>query len=234
MNPDEPGCASETKRYCRYSNFEKCVFTKEIIKNQKVDFKTRTKRLQLKNLRLIVTILLILTSVILLIDLYWILARYTDLIYDSLLEKGKWGNVSVISIFISGLISLTILFITLKFLNPVSRTVKIYKTLKTGLFTSLFFILLATMFWSDSWTGSQSIVLDSRELGDAIWKLGHPLTFLIIDFPIYLRNKFENLQALWSDYWAYPSVLILFVIQFSIYIHGLRMIINYKKIKNCL
>jgi hypothetical protein len=87
------------------------------------------------------------------------------------------------------------------------------------------------MFWSDSWTDKPSTVLDSRELGDGVWKLGHPLTFIIIDLPIYFRHKVENLQKYWSDLWAYPSVLILFVIQFSIYIHGLRMIINFKKIK---
>lgn len=212
----------------------KDIFSKKYLKIKKINFKTSIKKLQLKNLKQIVTILLILTSVILLIDFYWILARYTDLVYDSLLEKGKWGNVSIISTFISGLISLAILFITLKFLNPIFMIVKISKTLKIGFFTSLFFILLATMFWSDSWTDLQSNVPDSRELGDGIWKLGHPLTFLIIDFPIYLRHKFENLQAFWSDHWAYPSVLLLFVIQFSIFIHGLRMIINYKKIKNCL
>jgi hypothetical protein len=179
----------------------------------------------------IIKILAIITSMVSLISIYWIIARYTDLIYDNILEKGKWGNVNPIATLLTGIISITILLISLKFYEPIFKTLKLSRTIKIAFLTSLFFILVATMFWSDSWTDKPSTVLDSRELGDGVWKLGHPLTFIIIDLPIYFRHKVENLQKYWSDLWAYPSVLILFVIQFSIYIHGLRMIINFKKIK---
>lgn len=182
-------------------------------------------------MKIIIRSIWILTLVIGLISLYWVLSRYTDLFVDELLEKGKWGNVSPVTTFVLSVISILILTITLRFYNLISSTIDLSKSLKMAFFLSIFFILIATMFWSDSWTETPSPVLDSRELGDAIWKLGHPLTFLIIDLPIYLRRKFDGLNPYWSDFWAYPSVLILFNIQFAIYIHGIRMLINLRKIK---
>lgn len=183
-------------------------------------------------MKTVIKLLIFIILAVCLIVIYWIFVRYTDFIHDDLLEKGKWGNVRPVVTLITGLISLIILLITFQYYEFIFCTVKLYRSIKIGFFTSLFFILIATMFWSDSWTENPSVVLDSRELGDGIWKLGHPLTFLIIDLPIYLRHKVNGLQEYWSDLWAYPSVLILFVIQFSIYIHGLRMIVNVKKIKN--
>jgi len=182
-------------------------------------------------MKTIIKILITLTTVVSLISIYWIIARYTDLITDNLLEKGNWRNVNPIITLLTGLISITILLISNRYFKPLFQILKLSKTIKIGFLTSLFFILIATMFWSDSWSDTPSAVLDSRELGDGIWKLGHPLTFLIIDLPIYLRHKNDSLQNYWSDFWAYPSVLILFVIQFSIYIQGLRIIINIRKIK---
>ncbi|WP_430811655.1 MULTISPECIES: hypothetical protein [unclassified Carboxylicivirga] len=182
-------------------------------------------------MKTIIKILIILTTIVSLISIYWIIARYTDLITDDLLEKGNWGNVNPIMTLLTGLISIPILLISHRFFQPIFQTLRLSKTIKIGFLTSLFFILIATMFWSDSWNDTPSAVLDSRELGDGVWKLGHPLTFIIIDLPIYLRHKNDSLQNYWSDFWAYPSVLVLFVIQFSVYIQGLRMIINARKIK---
>jgi hypothetical protein len=182
-------------------------------------------------MKAIIRILIVLISIINLIAVYWLVARYADFVQDELLEKNNWGNVNPIVTLITGLVSIIILGTTLIYYKPIFQTLKLSKTLKIGFLTSLFFILIATMFWSDSWTNTSSSVLDSRELGDGIWKLGHPLTFIIIDLPIYLRHRVDSLQNYWSDLWAYPSVLILFVIQLSIYIHGLRIIINARRIK---
>ncbi|TKG91465.1 hypothetical protein EYV94_20775 [Puteibacter caeruleilacunae] len=182
-------------------------------------------------MRTIIKVLISMTSLVCLIAAYWIIARYSNLISDSILDKGKWGNVRPITILSKGLISLSILLISLRYFNTVFQILKPLKTIKIGFFTSLFFILVATMFWADTWTEAPSAVLDARECGDGVWKLGHPLTFIIIDLTIYLRHKYDGLQEYWSDWWAYPSVLILFVIQFSIYMQGLRMMINYKRLK---
>ena len=182
-------------------------------------------------MKILIKILVAITSIVSLIAIYWISIRYTDLFFDDLLEKGKWRNVNPIATLLTGIVSITILLISLRYYTSIFQIVKLSKTINIGLLASLLFILVATMFWSDSWSSTSSNVLDSRELGDGIWKLGHPLTFLIIDLPIYLRHKMNSLQMYWSDLWAYPSVLALFVIQFSIYIHGLRMIINLKEIK---
>jgi hypothetical protein len=183
-------------------------------------------------MKTVVKTLIIIIMIICLIATYWIIARYTTLIQDDILKKNQWGNVNPIATLVTGIISLIILTISLKYYDAIFQILKLLKTIKIGFFASLFFILIATMFWSDSWTDNTSDVLDSRELGDGIWKLGHPLTFLIIDLPIYLRHKVDILQNYWSDLWAYPSVLLLFVIQFSIYIHGLRIVFNLKKITN--
>ncbi len=182
-------------------------------------------------MKLVIKILLLLISIVCLISIYWILARYTEFVFDEILEKGKWGNVNPILTLIMGFVSITILTVSLKYYRPIFQTTKAWESIKVGFIISSFFIIIATLFWSDSWTETPSLVLDSRELGDEIWKLGHPLTFIIIDLPIYFRRNFDGLETYWMDLWAYPSVLSLFVIQFSIYIHGLRLMINYRKIK---
>lgn len=179
-------------------------------------------------------ILLLLVVIVTLISGYWSLARYTDLVYDAVLMKGKWENISPFNTFIFGVLTTLILIVLLKYFKLIIQVVNPIRTFKIGVWSSLFFILLATAFWSESWLEEPNAlrhIPDARELGDGIWKLGHPLTFLIIDLPIYLRQKFEIIQNYWSDYWAFPAVLVLFVIQFSIYIQGIRMVLNINRIK---
>lgn len=178
-----------------------------------------------------IKIILFLTIIVSLISVYWVLARYTDLIYDDVLEINKWGNVSPFFTLITGLISIFILLITLIFYNPIFQVLKISKTLIIAFSISGIFVTFATMTWAESWFGNNYFDPDTRELGDAIWTLGNPLTFLIIDLPIYIRHKFEQTDIFWSDLWAYPCVLILFLIQFMVYVHGIRLIISLKKIK---
>ncbi|RYY06829.1 MAG: hypothetical protein EOP43_05115 [Sphingobacteriaceae bacterium] len=127
-----------------------------------------------------------------------------------------------------GILSTIILLISLKYYDSTTEIVEYKQTLKIGFICSLFFILIATL----AWFNKDPLIPDSRYIGDQIWKLGHPLTFLIIDLPIYLRLKSKFLQKFWSDYWTYPSVVTLFIVQFSIYVHGIRLLFNFKKIKN--
>jgi hypothetical protein len=181
-------------------------------------------------MKITMKILLVIIFIICLITTYWISARYTDFIFDDLLEKGKWGNVNPISTLLTGILSLMILLTSLIYYKPIFKVIKLSKTIKIGFLISLFFILIATFFWADSWAKDPIDIAESRELGDTIWKLGHPLTFIIIDLPIYLRLRFENFKYYLSDLWLYPSIVILFIVQFCVYIHGLRMIINLKKI----
>lgn len=99
-------------------------------------------------MKIIIRSIWILTLVIGLISLYWVLSRYTDLFVDELLEKGKWGNVSPVTTFVLSVISILILTITLRFYNLISSTIDLSKSLKMAFFLSIFFILIATMFWS--------------------------------------------------------------------------------------
>jgi len=133
-----------------------------------------------------------------------------------------------------GLLSIIILWVTLKYEPFVFRVVKPRKTVKVAVYISLFFVIVATIAWSDAWANNPIYMPDSREVGDSIWKLGHPLTFMVIDLPIYLRIKYPSLQNLWSDSWALPLVLLLFLLQFSVYVQGVRMLINMKRIKNAV
>ena len=183
-------------------------------------------------MKITIKILVVITFAVCIISTYWISARYTDFIFDDLLEKGKWGNVYPISTLITGILSLIVLSTSLIYYEPIFKILKLSKTIKTGFLVSLFFILLATFFWADSWAKTPIDIIESRELGDTIWKLGHPLTFIVIDLPIYARLQFENFKYFLSDLWLYPIAVILFIIQFCIYIHGLRMIINFNKIIN--
>jgi hypothetical protein len=173
-----------------------------------------------------------LTSIVAVTSGYWTFARYTDFVFDELLETHKWGNVTPLTTFFVSLLTILILFINLKYHNSINTSISIFKTIKIGIGISIPFILLATLFWSDSWSDTPNYsVPDARELGDGIFSVGHPLTFLIIDLPIYLRHKFDGLQYFWNDYWAYPTSLILFIVQIIIYIQGIRLLINFRKIK---
>lgn len=171
------------------------------------------------------------------ITLYWTFARYTNFVYDEQLEPNKWGNVTPFTTFLFSILTIIILAISLRYYDCIHNSIDTIKSIKIGIGTSIPFILIGTMFWSDSWSYTpNNSVPDAREIGDGIFSIGHPLTFLIIDLPIYLRNRFDKIVFNWSDYWAYPSVLCLFVMQTIIYIHGIRLANNMVKIKtayNC-
>jgi hypothetical protein len=180
----------------------------------------------------ILRILIALTLFVFGTTLYWTAARYTTLVYDEFLEpEKKWGNVTPFTTCIFSIVTIFILAISLKYYACIQHSINTFNSIKIGIGISIPFILIATLFWSDSWSNiPNNSVPDARELGDGIFSIGHPLTFLIIDLPIYLRNKFDNIRFLWSDYWAYPSVVCLFIIQTTIYIHGIRLAINIAKI----
>lgn len=183
-------------------------------------------------MRLFLQIMLAFTIAITLMAGYAALVAYTGFIEDSVLEK--WAYFHPENTFLKGLLSIIILWEALKYEPTVFRIVKPRKTVKVAVYVSLFFVIVATIAWSDAWSGHSVNMPDSREVGDSIWKLGHPLTFLIIDLPIYLRIKHPNLQHFWSDIWALPMVLLLFLLQSSVYVHGVRMLISFKRIKNAV
>ncbi len=163
----------------------------------------------------------ILIGIVLLVCLmsaYGVIVQQTNWLQDEVINR--WDNFYPTFTLTTGLATLTILFISLKYKTLVLKSLKLSKTISIAVFASLPFIALATPAWFHSYADP-----DIYELGDAIWKLGYPLTFLIIDLPIYLRKKMEVLH--FFDYlWMYPTVLFLFITQFSIYIHGIRIIIN--------
>lgn len=179
-----------------------------------------------------IKILIVLSFLVSVFALYWTLARYTNLVYDEMLEPNKWGNVTPFTTFLLSVLTILILGLSLKYYKSISNSIDIFKTIKIGISVSIPFILLGTLFWSDSWSGTPNFsVPDARELGDGIFSIGHPLTFLVIDLTIYLRHKFNGIEFYWSDYWAYPTVVSLFIAQTTIYIQGMRIAINMKKIK---
>ena len=183
-------------------------------------------------MRRFLQIILAATIAITLMAGYAALAAHTGFIVNSALEK--WSGFHPENTVMKGLLSIIILWVTLKYEPFVFRVVKPRKTVKVAVYISLFFVIVATIAWSDAWANNPIYMPDSREVGDSIWKLGHPLTFMVIDLPIYLRIKYPSLQNLWSDIWALPLVLLLFLLQFSVYVQGVRMLINMKRIKNAV
>lgn len=176
-----------------------------------------------------IKLLLILSLIIVIISIYWTIARYTDLIIDTNIKSNYFFSLKNL---FSGILTAFILYIYDKYFFFITKALKPKVSIIIGFLASLLFIILGTLLWSDSWSENPSALSsETREAGDYIWQLGHPLTSLIIDFPVYLRLKYPYLQNFWSDYWAYPSVLILFITQFIIYIQGILLLINWKEIK---
>ncbi len=171
-------------------------------------------------------ILIIITSVVCLLATYAMIAKSGNSIQDEVIQR--WANIYPLYTLISGLISLAILLFSFKYSGFLFDLLGLAKTVKIAALFSLPFILFATAAWFYN-----SGDADQYQLGDAIWKLGHPLTFIVIDLPIYLKMTFEDINFV-SYNWMYPLVIVLFVLQFVIFTHGLRIILNIKHIRRKL
>lgn len=170
-------------------------------------------------------ILIVLSCIVLLICLmsfYGVIAKCTNVIQDVVLNN--WVNIHPICTLASGLVSLAILLLSLKYNSFLFEFINLSKTIRIAVLISIPFGILGTVAWFHGYNDP-----DVYELGDVIWQLGSPLTFLIIELPIYIKQRFECLNF-FSYLWMYPIVLILFVVQWSIYIHGIRLVLNVRKL----
>ncbi len=94
------------------------------------------------------------------------------------------------------------------------------KPTKIGLFIALPFALLASYSWL---VGPKlTVAFEAYWFGDQVYKLGYPLTGLVLYFP-----KYSGRYLTPSDHWwALPFINILFIFQWIIWSHAVAFFLR--------